>query len=169
MAYWKIQNFAAAVGQPTCYDTGKDQAGDFDMFVAISVGLTGFSEAELHSTGLVQTYFEELALILGRAIRGAFLEATANQPAAALASAIWRPLAQNLIRMWYLGQWKRLPATWARDSFEGKVPEGYNEFGRDLDRVISPLAYQEGLVWRAIGVNPPGAKQPGFASWTRRL
>lgn len=69
----------------------------------------------------------------------------------------WHPLAQNLIRMWYVGQWKAL-GDWAATQFgeagaDGRkqVPKGYNEFGRDIARIISPAGYQEGLAWRAMG------------------
>lgn len=50
------------------------------------------------------------------------------------------PLARNLIQLWYLGQW------------------GFP--------VISAQAYQEGLVWKAIGAHPQGAKQQGFGTWS---
>lgn len=33
--------------------------------------------------------------------------------------------------------------------------------------VVSPAAYTEGLVWRAIGAHPAGAKAPGYASWAQ--
>lgn len=54
------------------------------------------------------------------------------------------PLAKALIRLWYLGLWT---------SADG--PE----------RVASPRAYREALVWDAIGAHPMGAKQQGFAAW----
>ncbi|NNH33825.1 hypothetical protein C9413_32005, partial [Rhizobium sp. SEMIA 4085] len=31
--------------------------------------------------------------------------------------------------------------------------------------VVSPDAYIEGLLWKAIGAHPAGAKGPGFGSW----
>jgi hypothetical protein len=169
MAFSKIQNYTASVGQPTRYDKTRDRDGEFGDFVTVSVALTGFSAAELHSTGMVQTYFEEMAMTVGRPIRWEYLKATLGDPGAALTDDKWKPMAQNVIRLWYLGQWKALPDGWAKAYFDKEMQKGFNEFGRDADRVISTLSYQEGLVWRAIGVNPPGAKQPGFASWTRKL
>jgi hypothetical protein len=172
MKTWRIQNYTASAGGPTDYDESKDRKGEFDQFIAVSVALTGFSEAELFATGLATAYFEELALAVGRTLRGDFLRLNLKHPEAALSSN-WAPLARNVIRMWYSGQWKRLQPHWPQGAFPDselkKYLKGYDEFGRDVDRVISPSSYQEGLVWRAIGVNPPGAKQPGFASWTRRL
>ena len=169
MQFQQFQNLAFAVTSPTAYDRSDDRPGEFEQFVAISIALTGFSHAELLSTGLVESYFDELALTVGRRIRTVFLGTVAVDPPCALSLDRWRPLGQNLIRMWYVGQWQRLPSTWAQDNFDAEELKEYNEFSRDINRVISPTAYQEGLVWRAIGVNPPGAKQPGFASWTRRL
>lgn len=169
MAFSSIQNYTASVGQPTRYDKSKDRPGAFEDFVQVSVALTGFSKAELDSTGLVKTYFEEMALTVGRPIRDDYLAAAVTDPGLTLSDPKWKPMAQNVIRLWYLGQWKALPGGWAQSHFDAKVLEGFNEFGKDVDRVISTLSYQEGLVWRAIGVNPPGAKQPGFASWTGKL
>lgn len=170
MTSWRIQNYAASVGQPTQYDKSKDCPGEFEKFIAVSVALTGFSEAELFATGLAKAYFEEVALVVSRKLRCDFLNINVERPGDALSNN-WAPLARNFIRMWYTGQWKRLQPDWPQPYYTSKELKkyGYDEFGRDIDRVISPLSYQEGLVWRAIGVNPPGAKQPGFASWTRRL
>jgi hypothetical protein len=172
MTTWRIQNYAASVGQPTQYDSSGDCPGEFEQFVEVSVALTGFSEAELFATGLVKANFDEVALVVGRTLRCDFLKINVKRPGDALSNN-WAPLARNLIRMWYTGQWKHLQPDWPHNYFSEKELEkylqGYDEFGRDIDRVISPLSYQAGLVWRAIGVNPPGAKQPGFASWTGRL
>ena len=65
----------------------------------------------------------------------------------------------------YLGQWQKLPSGWGSGQFSDKDLLAFDEFGRNVDRVISPRAYKEGLAWRAVGVNPMGAKQPGFGSW----
>ena len=150
------------------YDKESDKLSELRLFIDLSVALTGFTEAELRSTGLLRVYFDELALVVGRPIRGRFLRQAAGSPHAVMQTGgVWQPLAQNLLRLWYLGQWKRLPECWAKTNFDAAARRGYDEFGRDADRVISPQSYQEGLVWRAIGVNPPGAKQPGFASWEK--
>lgn len=54
------------------------------------------------------------------------------------------PLAKALIRLWYLGLWT---------GADGR------------ERVASPRAYREALVWDAIGAHPMGAKQQGFGAW----
>jgi len=171
----RIHNFPGGLALATCYDKTQDKSGEFEMFLAVSATLTGFSEAELLSTGLAVAHFDELALTVGRPLRWQFLEVAQADPPATMTDQTWAPLARNLLRQWYLGQWQGL-GDWAVVNFgtvdrKGKthLPEGYNEFGKDSTRVISPAAYQEGLVWRAAGVNPPGAKQPGFASWVKPL
>lgn len=45
-----------------------------------------------------------------------------------------------VIRLWYTGAWRGV--------------------------MVSAAAYRTGLLWRAIGVPPPGSRPPGFASWT---
>jgi hypothetical protein len=65
-------------------------------------------------------------------------------------------MARNIIKMWYTGNWAQLPQAWRNQHGAG---------ARDVDHVISSQAYQEGLVWRAIGTHPQGAKQPGFGTW----
>ena len=47
-------------------------------------------------------------------------------------------------------------------------PEWTESFGaleNDVTFVVSPAAYTEGLLWRAIGARPHGAKAPGYGSW----
>jgi len=143
---------------------GQDQ--ELDQFSQLSAALTGFSAAELQATGLLRAYFDELALVLGHAIRQKYFGSGLGIEAL-LADRVWGPLTRNLIRMWYLGQWTKLPGGWERsEPFNQNETSGFDEFGRNVDRIISPRAYTEGLAWKAAGVNPMGAKEPGFASWT---
>jgi hypothetical protein len=58
------------------------------------------------------------------------------------------PLARSIIKLWYVGIWYALPGASSSDP-----------------RMVAPAAYMEGLLWRAIGANPSGAKAPGYASW----
>jgi len=67
------------------------------------------------------------------------------------------PIARNVIKMWYVGTWYELPREWS---------DSYGVSGRDTTFTVSPTAYTEGLLWPAMGTNPPGAKAPGYASWT---
>ncbi len=67
------------------------------------------------------------------------------------------PLARNIISLWYLGIWNELPWYWWLQHGIGATNE---------TRVVSSEAYKEGLLWRAMGAHPPGAKQPGYGSWS---
>ena len=126
-----------------------------ELFLEISVYLTGYNEAELQGTGMVETYyqavlknntpsdasffFEEVAAILkeSNGDEGLIEKAIAIHlmPASAYSG-----MAMNIITMWYTGSW-----------------------GND---VVSGQAYVQGLVWDAAQTHPPGAKQPGYGSWS---
>lgn len=145
-----------------------DSAPGMAEFVAISAVFTGYSQAELHGTGCAGEYWHQFRQVIPPAILAEFLSGAvalaAQDPAAAereirtryLASEKLGPLARSLIQLWYLGQWVPLPPGWQR-SF------GASKF--DVARIISALAYKEGLVWDAIGAHPMGAKQQGFGAW----
>jgi hypothetical protein len=133
-------------------------------FLAASVALTGFDEADLLGTGLLERYLAELVAVAGAPAVAAFLSAVEAAIAGGreltpdvLAHPRFGPLARSVVSMWYLGSWQRLPEAWY---------VGGERSPLDVDRVISPAAYVEGLVWRAAGTHPPGAKQPGFGSWS---
>jgi hypothetical protein len=142
-----------------------------DDFLKLSAVLTGYDRADLHGTGMVWPYYDELVSIVGEAIVGELLGAAVSSlreaGGDAREEAVQRkilddsklgPLARNLIKMWYLGNWYQLPRVWR---------EAHGAHARDTDHVVSAAAYQEGLVWRAIGSHPPGAKQPGFGTWSQ--
>ena len=140
-------------------------------FLAVSSVATGFSEAELQATGLVDCYFDSITSLLGTRLLGVFFTAfnnikdQANQDDNQLELLFGEkimtdeqlgPVANNLIQLWYLGQWNQMPAGWRNR---------YGASANDVTHVVTPAAYREGLVWQAIGSHPMGAKQPGFASW----
>ena len=52
---------------------------------------------------------------------------------------LYNGLAKNIITMWYMGNW--------------------------MNTVINPQSYVQGLIWGVAETHPPGAKQPGYASW----
>jgi hypothetical protein len=147
------------------------QADALDSFLRLSAALTGFSRIDLLGTGLARSHLDTLVEIVGTALAGELLlagdtileDSGFDDPkvVAALAKRIvgdpkFGPLAKNLIRLWYIGTWAQLPQEWS-DKFG--APAG------DRTRVVSANAYREGLVWRAIGTHPPGAKHPGFGTW----
>ena len=125
------------------------------VFLRISVELTGFDEMELLGTGMVEPYFNVILNQNSVAIVEAFLETARSildgkyspeKRKEAIASqlmpaSLFAGLAQNIITMWYMGSW--------------------------MNEMVSPTAYTQGLVWTAAGTHPPGARQPGYASWAK--
>jgi hypothetical protein len=130
-------------------------ADEKDLFLTISTHLTGFNEAELHGTGMLDAYyativknnapsdlryfFEQVAVILeiSKKDEKRLHEAIALD---LMPLSAYSGLAQNIITLWYTGNWANTP--------------------------VSAQAYQQGLVWDAAEAHPPGAKQPGFGSWS---
>jgi hypothetical protein len=149
-------------------------ANDHDLlgrFLALSVDLTAFSEFELQGTGLATDYLAAVRTVVGEKVVTDLLAAhrearsAAGDDQAALERALRHrvlsderlgPVARNIIKLWYAGAWYELPSEWT-EAFGARVA--------DRTFFVSPAAYTEGLLWPAIGANPPGAKAPGFGSW----
>lgn len=142
-------------------------------FVSLSAVLTGYKGVELHGTGLVQEFYNEVRDIVGGRIFGRLLLTWTEVRSAAepkglkadieagiekriLRSPMLGPVARNIITLWYVGNWEQLPREWR---------EMYGAQARDCTRVVSARPFQEGLVWRAIEAHPPTAKAPGFGTW----
>ncbi|OCX50491.1 hypothetical protein BEL04_22185 [Mucilaginibacter sp. PPCGB 2223] len=138
-----------------------------DLFLEISALLTGFNKAELQGTGMVATYYNTVAnipqdpnysdqeLAANEANVGFFFEEVNSilkenkKDESKLQQAIagrlmplsaYNGLAQSIITLWYTGSW------------------GAN--------VVNAQAYIQGLMWDTAEAHPPGAKQPGFGSWS---
>ena len=146
--------------------TGADPVG---RFIDFSAALTGFRRVDLLGTGMARAYYDEVVAIVGERIVSRLVAVGASvierHGAAGVEDELRRrilgdellgPLARNVMVLWYLGQWDQLPAEW-RDRHGAST--------LDADRVISPAAYTEGLVWKAIGAHPQGAKPQGFGAW----
>lgn len=143
-----------------------------ENFLALSAALTGFNRVELLGTGQADHYFKEVVTILGEEICGELWSVAAeifrrrHGSEQELEKAIRReilanpklgPVAKNITVMWYLARWYKMPHDWR--SLYVRSP-------KDFNRVISAAAYPEGLVWRAMGAHPPGAKPTGFGIWS---
>ncbi|MFF5336062.1 hypothetical protein [Streptomyces sp. NPDC013181] len=155
-------------------------------FVKFSAEVTGFSEFDLWGTGQAETYYRT---VLEQEGPGA-LQTAASSGSAAPAD----PVVNSIIKLWYVGVWygpeltgRVDVAAWTAPGRSGTKPavpdssrpddggqpagsDGGLPAGRDgADRiplfVVSPDAYTEGLLWRAIGAHPSGAKAPGYGSW----
>jgi len=139
------------------------------QFLFLSATLTGFDQAELLGTGLVQRHYRQVVDIIGEpiaqklwAITRKLSRYTGEKLETAIRSELMSspklgPVARNIIQLWYWGSWIELPQTW-RDRY------GTNQ--QDVTRFTSAEGYQEGLIWKAMATHPQGAKQPGFGSWS---
>ncbi len=145
---------------------GHTKTGRLDDFVGLSVLLTGFDAVPLLGTGMAAEYLAVLDAVLPADVVGDLLAAYRQLPhgpererAAAteiLGDPRLRPVARNLILLWYCGTWTQLPAAW-RAAF-GASP-------LDTSRVVSAAAYQAGLQWLAAGAHAAGANPQGYGAW----
>jgi hypothetical protein len=141
-----------------------------DLFLALSVELTGFTRFALQGTGLSDDYLHAAVKVVGQSIVDELLARYAgivnNSPQShieevrrqILGDEKLGPVARNLIKMWYCGIWEPLPAPWV---------ERYGPIEDNSGFMVSGNAYREGLLWLALGANPPGAKAPGYGSWSQ--
>ncbi|MEO1004655.1 MAG: hypothetical protein AAFW67_02140 [Cyanobacteria bacterium J06638_38] len=144
-------------------------------FLKLSVALTGFSEFHLQGTGQTELYLatveqnigSELLLELLKTFQDLTLKAksadddailTAGLRSEILGSEKLGVIARNIIKLWYVATWYPLPKSWQATFGSGDTEQ--------KPYIVAPQAYPEGLVWSAIGVNPPGAKAPGFGTWS---
>ena len=141
-----------------------------ERFLAFSSDMTCFEIFQLLGTGQAQAYLDAADDAVGADLVDALLTAFGSVPvgepnSAARKSALRReilgdatlgPIARNIIKLWYLGIWYQLPRAWIEAN-------GARE--ANVTCMVSAAAYTEGLLWPAIGANPPGAKAPGYASW----
>ena len=146
-----------------------------DPFLLLSEQLTGFTRVELEGTGMTHTYYDKVRSIVQTEVFGGMLlevekihrdGAAVSDPAYAemefakriMDSPAYGPIAINLNLLWYTGQWNPLPQTWRNE---------YGTSAKDQAEILSPESYREGLMWKAIGAHPMGAKQQGYGSWSR--
>ncbi|WP_410592746.1 hypothetical protein [Amycolatopsis sp. lyj-23] len=159
-----------------------------DEFLVLSVDLTAFEETDLLGTGLARQYLAkvrdacgaEVVTALLAAHRAARTDAAGNGDQAVLDRTVLDrtvldrtvldralrhrifsddrlgPVARNVIKLWYAGMWFGLPPEWI-DCYGAHPAAGTS--------TVTAASYQEGLLWRAIGANPPGAKAPGYGAW----
>jgi hypothetical protein len=139
-------------------------------FLDFSSELTAFTIFDLSGTGMAEDYMKAADDITGAGTLDAILEAHGQLAKMGLSPADRKalisreilgdtrlgPVARNIIKLWYTGTWNRLPPAWI---------ERYGPAPRDHTFVISSAAYVEGLLWKAIGAHPAGAKGPGYGSW----
>lgn len=123
----------------------------YKIFVKISESLTGFSSNELIGTGQSELYFEELNEVLGTKKLGKFLKYGQSRSPDDILAGDFGDIARTIISLFYFGQWRMISDL---------------ENPKNTSRIVSSQAFRSGLGWQVIGANPPGAKYPGFRSWT---
>ncbi|POX48432.1 hypothetical protein C3489_27125 [Streptomyces sp. Ru71] len=158
-------------------------APSFEKFLLLSADLTAFEETDLLGTGMAHHYLAKVRAACGDEVVTALLDAhrAARADAAGTARSNARspldrdlfdralrhrifsddrlgPVARGVIKLWYAGMWYALPPEWT-DRYGADTAVGTS--------TVTAASYQEGLVWRAIGANPPGAKAPGYGSWAK--
>ncbi|MCG8054916.1 MAG: hypothetical protein JAY94_04460 [Candidatus Thiodiazotropha endolucinida] len=128
-----------------------------ELFLNYSEISTGFEKDHLSATGQVDDYISAINGVIGSNIFCELLEKFGSDGIEdVLTSDKLGPIAKNIIKLWYTATWEKLPAEWSSI---------YGEIANDSTVIVSSRAYTEGLVWSAIGANPPGAKAPGYATW----
>jgi hypothetical protein len=139
-----------------------------DRFLVFSAEFTAFSEFELRGTGLTEAYLKAVEDVIGRDLLTELLgvydgvpgnppeERTRRLRQEIFGDAKLGPIARNIIKLWYIGVWYELPHEWT---------EAFGALEKNVTFMVSPVAYTEGLLWVALGANPPGAKGPGYGSW----
>lgn len=116
--------------------------------------LTGFASYDLLATGMADLYLITACNQVGAAVLDAVLTVVGRDPDALSGTEL--EVARALAYLWYTGAWPQL------------APEAHGLLRRgvaNVEFVVSPDAYTEGLVWRTFSGHPAGAKAPGFATW----
>ncbi len=146
-----------------------DRTKLMEYFLDLSALLTGFSRYDLEGTGQASLYFDTICDIIDEAVLTDLLETFHNLDSSKpsvlaeglksriLTSGKRGPLARNILKLWYTSTWEQLPDSWQT---------WYGNEKDDKTFIPSPQAYPEGLVWKTVGVNPPGAKPPGYGTWS---
>ena len=168
-------------------------APSFEEFLALSVDLTAFESTALLGTGMADQYLAKVRAACGDEAVVALLEAhrAARADAAGAAGSHRQtppdrttldrtpvdtdvfdralrhrifsddrlgPVARNVIKLWYSGMWYSLPPEWT---------DQYGARAAGETSTVTAASYQEGLLWQAIGANPPGARAPGYGAWAQ--
>ncbi|GGT05106.1 hypothetical protein [Streptomyces griseoviridis] len=159
-------------------------------FVKFSATVTGFSEFDLWGTGQAEGYYKT---VLNQEGPDALQKAMASHPHTVPADPVVNSIIKLwYVGVWYgpelVGRVD--VAAWTAPGRSGAKPavpdysrpegtrslavSGQHQAGEDPAHggqerkplfVVSPDAYTEGLLWRAIGAHPSGAKAPGYGSW----
>jgi len=148
--------------------SGPSTQSSLEGFLSLSQELTAFSIFELRGTGQADAYLATVVEVVGSEVLDDLVRtyAAIDAPEPAQREAQIRrhilgdpklgPIARNVIKLWFVGVWYQLPPAWSN---------AYGARDKDTTFAVSASAYTEGLLWKTIGANPPGAKSPGYGSW----
>jgi hypothetical protein len=129
-----------------------------EHFLNFSAEATGFSRAIIEATDQAGIYFNTVLEIVGSESFGEFLQSYYTDGLdKVLGTPKLGPIGRNVMKLWYTATWEQLPREWR---------ETYGALPKDNTFIVSPTAYTTGLLWAAIGVNPPGANGPGYGTWS---
>ncbi|MGC4947081.1 hypothetical protein ACLQ2N_12900 [Streptomyces sp. DT224] len=160
-------------------------------FVKFSATVTGFSEFDLWGTGQAEAYYETVVAQEGPDV---LQRVISSDPSAVPADPVVKSIIKLwYVGVWYgpeltgrvdVAAWtapgrsgakpavpddSRPEESLPRQAAPERQQAGEGRAGDSEDRVppfvVSPDAYTEGLLWRAIGAHPAGAKAPGYGSW----
>lgn len=160
-------------------------------FVKFSAAVTGFSEFDLWGTGQAEAYYETAVNQEGQeAIDNAISFDACVVPANPVVQSI---IKLWYVGVWYgpelagrvdVAAWTAPGRSGAKpaapddsrpeesrpsQAMTGQRQDGETRAQAEGERkplfVVSSEAYTEGLLWRAIGAHPSGAKAPGYGSW----
>lgn len=123
-------------------------------FAQRCVVLTGFELYDLLATGMADLYLATARDQVGATVLDEVLSVVERDLDALSGTEL--EVARALTYLWYTGAWPRL------------APEAHGQLRREaanIEFIVSPNAYTEGLVWRTFNGHPAGAKAPGFATW----
>jgi hypothetical protein len=147
-------------------DDVKPCSAERQSFRSLSAVLTGFSELELEASGVEDLYLGFLlarfrdvldeVLVAWAAIEREYppVAREAGVRTRVLGDPKLGPFVRSVLAMWYTATWTAMKPDWS---------QAYGDH-HDVTAVIKG-AYPEGLVWRAGGLHPQGAKPTGFGTW----
>jgi hypothetical protein len=163
---------------------------DLRDFVKFSADVTGFSEFDLWGTGQAEAYYRT---VVDQEGLDALRKAMASGPAAVPGDPVVNSIIKLwYVGVWYGPEMvgRMDVAAWTAPGRSGAKPAvpddsrpessrllamsgqpriggdpAHGGDGREPLFVVSPDAYTEGLLWRAVGAHPSGAKAPGYGSW----
>jgi hypothetical protein len=137
-------------------ESGGNDMAEIDQFIAVSKALTGFDALDAN---LAAAYLQRLKTVYGAGLT-ALLDAASQvnngDYAPIIANPTLRPLAAQVVAVWFTGEFAGLPTT----DNQGKPKNGKpNTPTRDQ--------FNSGLLWDVIRAHPPAHSTQDYGYWTK--